>query len=267
LNSIKIQDIYIYPVKSLGGFRVEQALLEHRGFQHDRRWMLVDENNLFISQREIPKLVLFDVTLQTNRFKINHRLNKNSEFFLPFSIEPDNIISVVIWEDTCSAIEYSEGSKWFSEQLQINCKLVYMPETSNRYVEKKYAHNNEIVSFSDGYPVSLIGQKSLDELNEKLKTPIRMERFRPNIVVSGTYAFEEDGWKKIRINDIEIIAAKQCARCMIPSINPNTAKKEKEPNATLAKFRRHDDKIYFGQNLLTKGNGIIKCGNVIKITA
>ena len=265
MSVFKIQDIYIYPVKSLGGFRVQQAILENRGFQYDRRWMLVDENNRFLSQRELPHLALFVVSLKDSFFKITFRSNPNSEFDLPFVVDQGENIIVSVWEDSCAAIEYINGSQWFSKQLDINCKLVYMPDSSIRFVEKEYAHNNEIVSFSDEYPLLLIGQGSLDDLNKKLKIPIGMERFRPNIVVATDNPFEEDEWKQIRINSIEVIMAKPCARCAVPSINQVTAAKEKEPGATLAQFRMRDNKIYFGQNLLPKMNGQISCGDLLEI--
>ncbi len=265
MNVLKIQDIYIYPVKSLGGFRVQKAILENRGFQHDRRWMLVDENDRFLSQRELPQLALFLVSQKDSCFKITFRSNPNSEFDLPFVVDQGENVIVSVWEDSCAAIEYIKGSQWFSEQLDINCKLVYMPDSSIRFVEKEYAHNNEIVSFSDAYPLLLIGQGSLDDLNKKLKIPIGMERFRPNLVVDTDKAFEEDEWKQIQINSIVVTIARPCARCAVPSINPNTAEKEKEPGATLAQFRKRDSTIYFGQNILPKENGTICCGDVVKV--
>ena len=222
--------------------------------------MLIDERNRFLSQREIPKLTLFKLTQHNNGFTINAQNKKNSTFDLPFQIASGELIQVNIWDDACSAIEYREGSKWFSEHLKSKCKLVYMPDTSNRFVDKKYAANNEIVSFSDGYPLLLIGQESLDDLNSKLKTPIGMERFRPNLVTSGSKAFEADSWQIIKINSIEIKVTKPCARCTIPSINPATGELEKEPLATLNRFRKRENKIYFGQNLLHKNEGSISCG-------
>ncbi len=259
-QSITIQDIYIYPVKSLKGIRIKTAVLEKRGLQHDRRWMLVDEKNHFLSQREISELTLFDLIQTNDGFKITHPIANNSEFILPFTIEQGKHINVTIWDDICPAIEYEEASNWFSKQLNIKCKLVYMPDTSNRYVEKEFAHNNEITSFSDGYPLLLISQESLNELNKNLTSPIEMIRFRPNIVISGSYAFEEDLWKIININKIEITVAKPCERCVIPTINPLTGKKEKKINTALSKFRMRENKIYFGQNLLPNNTGIITCG-------
>ena len=263
LSTIKIQDIYIYPVKSLGGIRLEQAVLEERGLQHDRRWMLVDENNRFLSQREMSQLTLFTLSQHNSGFKIQARFGNEEEFDLPFQIQQGEIIQVTVWDDVCPAIEYAEGSSWFTKQIKQNCKLVYMPDTSNRYVDKQYASKNEIVSFSDGYPLLLIGQESLDDLNKRLQHPIGMERFRPNLVASGGRAFEEDNWKQIRINGIDIEIAKPCARCVIPSINPATAQIEKEPNASLSKYRLRDNKIYFGQNLLPKSVGLISCNDKI----
>ena len=265
MTNIKIQDLYIYPVKSLGGIRVEQAVLEERGLQFDRRWMLVDENNRFFSQREMSRLALFSLSQHNSGFKIQARFAEEAEFDIPFKIQEGKSIQVTVWDDLCSAIEYVEGSNWFSKQLDIKCKLVYMPDSTDRFVEREYAMNNEIVSFSDGYPLLLIAQESLDDLNERLQVPIGMQRFRPNIVTIGSKAFEEDIWKQIRINDIEVGIAKACARCVIPSINPATAEIEKEPNATLSKFRKRDNKIYFGQNLLHKNGGLVSCGNEVKV--
>lgn len=265
MTPFTIQNIYIYPVKSLGGICVDSAFLENRGFQYDRRWMLVDENKRFLSQREMPKLVLFNLTIKEEGFEIISRLSDNEMFVLPFSIDRGTKLKVTVWEDICSVIEFRKGSEWFSKQLNIVCKLVYMPDSTNRFVDKKYAFNNEIVSFTDAYPVLLIGQQSLDYLNQKLTSPIEMKRFRPNLVISGSEAFSEDSWKLIQINEVEIIIAKPCARCVVPSINPKNGKKEKEPAATLATFRNRDNKIYFGQNCLPKNSGTIKCGDIIKV--
>lgn len=266
MSTIKIQDIYIYPVKSLGGIRLEQAVLEQRGLQHDRRWMLVDENNRFLSQREMAQLTLFTLSQRNSGFTIHARFGKEEELDLPFQIQQGETIQVTVWDDVCPAIEYAAGSIWFTKQIKQKCKLVYMPENTNRFVDKEYAHKNEIVSFSDGYPLLLIGQESLDDLNKRLQHPIGMERFRPNLVTSGSKAFAEDEWKQIKINILEIEIAKPCARCVIPSINPVTAQIEKEPNASLSKFRMRDNKIYFGQNLLHKNSGLISCGDEVKIT-
>lgn len=265
MSSIKIQDIYIYPVKSLGGIRLEKTVLEERGLQHDRRWMLVDENNRFLSQREMAQLALFKLSKNISGFKISYKQEEDLAFNLPVQMDQGETINVNVWDDICPAIEYRAGSNWFSKKIEKKCKLVYMPDTSNRFVDHEYAHNNEIVSFSDGYPLLLIGQESLEDLNNRLQHPISMERFRPNLVSTGGKAFEEDSWKEIRINDIEIKIAKPCARCVIPSINPLTAEIEKEPNATLAGFRKRDNKIYFGQNLLHKNEGVITCGDELKI--
>jgi len=266
LRNIKIQDIYIYPIKSLGGIRLEQALLEQRGLQHDRRWMLVDENNRFLSQREMAQLTLFTLSQHNSGFKIKARFGNEEEFELPFQIQQGETIQATVWDDMCPAIEYAKGSIWFTKQIKQKCKLVYMPDNTMRFVDKEYAHKNEIVSFSDGYPMLLIGQESLDDLNKRLQHPIGMERFRPNLVTHGSNAFEEDDWKQIRINTVEIKIAKSCARCVIPSINPLTAQIEKEPNASLSKYRMRDNKIYFGQNLLHKNGGLISCGDEVKIT-
>lgn len=263
---LAISQLFIYPVKSLGGIPVSSAQLTDRGFMYDRRWMLVDDNNRFLSQREQPVMALLQTEITDAGIKVTDKRNTADNCIIPFINKQHEKIKVQVWDDACEAELMSDDlSKWFSAALQINCKLVFMPDDSMRKVDGRYAANNEITSFSDGYPLLLIGQSSLDDLNNRLTEKITIDRFRPNIVFTGGAAYEEDTMAEFDINSINCYGVKQCARCVVTTIEQSNAAKGKEPLKTLAAYRQLNNKIYFGQNVLYKGNGVINIGDAITI--
>jgi len=140
-----------------------------------------------------------------------------------------------------------------------------MPDSFNRVVDTNYANNNELVGFADGFPLLITTQASLNDFNEKLGFDVGMDRFRPNIVIAGNEAYAEDQWRVIEINGIEFSLVKPCSRCIMPSINPETAEKEMLVNQTLMQYRRRDKKTYFGQNALYNKLGTISIGDQVRI--
>jgi len=262
---LTVSDIYIYPVKSLGGFSVPAATLTDRGFKYDRRWMLIDENNRFISQREVSAMALLQVALQEENLLITNK--KTADLIkVPFEPLTSETMMVSVWDDNCLAQRVSdEADAWFSRQLNMSCRLVYMPDSTQRTVDEQYAHNKEITSFSDGYPLLIIGQASLDDLNNRLTSPLPMNRFRPNIVFTGGLPFQEDDMKQFHIGDIQFFGVKPCARCVITTIDQESGIKAKEPLKTLSTYRAKNQKIYFGQNLLFNGSGTIRVGDMITL--
>ena len=262
---LDLTGLFIYPIKSLGGIALSSSIVTERGLQYDRRWMLVDEHNQFMTQRQIHKLSLFRLLLSLEGLEVTYKPN-GSKFTIPFHPQTTGDIVVKIWNDTCLGRLVSAGAdSWFSEMLSFPCRLVFMPEETRRAVELPYASGNEITSFSDAYPFLLIGQSSLDDLNKKLIEPLPMNRFRPNIVFSGGEAFEEDELEDFVINDIHFYAVKPCDRCMITTINQENGVGGKEPLRTLATYRKKENNIYFGQNLLHHGEGTISIGNRLEV--
>lgn len=263
---LKVSELYIYPIKSLAGIAKETLEITNTGFKHDRRWMLVDEKNMFLSQRTHPQMALLQPTETEEDIVVTHKNNPLQTITIPFYNEGKGTIKVSVWDDVCEAIEVSKlCNNWFSDMLQINCKLVYMPDETKRLVDKRYATNNEVTSFSDGYPILMIGQVSLDNLNTKLIDAIPMNRFRPNIVFTGGHAHIEDEMELFTINDIHFLGVKPCSRCVMTTINQQNIEKGKEPLKTLATYRTKNNKIYFGQNVLQQQNGFISLGNEIEI--
>lgn len=262
---LQVSALYIYPIKSLGGFSVDQAHVTDRGLQNDRRWMLVDAKGNFLSQRSNPQMALLQTALTDAGLQVTH---KQSGAFILFPLQPQtsNKLDVTVWDSRTMGIEVSpEANLWFSDQLAMDCRLVYMPDEAPIAVETEYAHRGEITSFSDGYPFLLIGQASLEELNSRLETPVPMNRFRPNIVVSGSAPFAEDGWKHFQIGPIDFFGVKLCGRCVVTTIDQDSTAMSKEPLKTLATYRQVGNKIMFGQNLLHKGSGSIAVGQPVAV--
>lgn len=264
LNMLTITGLYVYPIKSLGGISLQEALVEERGFQYDRRWLLVDSNYRFLTQRVHPVMALLQVEILSGSLRVYRKDRPDMEILIPFSGNSGEEVGVQIWEDTCKAELVSVAAdRWFSEMLGLDCHLVYMPDDSIRKCDLDYAANEEITGFSDGYPFLLLGQASLDDLNARLEEPVPINRFRPNIVFTGGAPYEEDDKVEYRVNDIRFRGVKPCARCVITTVNQDTAEKGKEPLKTLASYRTVDKKVLFGQNLLHEGRGIIRLGDII----
>jgi uncharacterized protein YcbX len=262
---LTVTELYIYPVKSLGGISLESAALTDRGFEYDRRWMLVDSNNRFLSQRELPQMALLQAELGEKGLIVKHKNKDHAPLFIPLETKGESCM-VSVWEDRCQGQWVNnEVDEWFRAMLSVPCRLVYMPDTSHRRVDGRYATNKEITSFSDGYPLLLAGQASLDDLNKRLPSPVPMNRFRPNIVFSGGAPYQEDEFKHFQIAGISFFGVKRCARCVITTIDQHTMIRNKEPLRTLNEYRRTNNKIYFGQNLLFLGEGIISVGDHITL--
>jgi len=221
-----------------------------KGLQYDRRWMLVDEDGKAMTQRTFPKMALFKLSIDGEKITIKHQDNHLDLSLADYSLSIP--LQVNIWDDTVSAYEVSAlASQWFSDLLSVRCKLVYFPEENLRPVNPKYKVNNEHVSLADAYPFLIIGQSTLDDLNERLADPLPINRFRPNFVFTGGKPYEEDAWRNFTIGSVRFVGVKLCDRCVLTTVNQDTAEKGIEPLRTLATYRKRDNKIYFGQNLVT----------------
>ncbi|MGX5856636.1 MOSC domain-containing protein [Dyadobacter jiangsuensis] len=264
--AITLSEIWVYPVKSLGGIRLTKALTEERGLRYDRRWMIIDEENVFITQRTHLKMALIDVALEEGGLKIYLRADPADFVLVPYQPVTALPVTVQVWDDTAEALTVSdEADAWLTRQLDMKLRLVVMPDSTERKADPRYARHNENVSFADGFPYLVISQASLDDLNGRLAEPIEMRRFRPNFVISGTEPFAEDQWKHITIGDLRFEVVKPCARCVLTTINPETAEKGAEPLKTLASYRRNGNKILFGQNVTAQDFGELNIGDQVLV--
>jgi len=263
--SIEVSSLSIYPVKSLSGLLLDTRRVDSFGLYQDRRWMVVDKDQRFVTQREQPTMCLILVTLSSNGIRLTTPNMEDIDVTVPQASNTETI-DVIVWKDSCQALDGGDAvATWLSQFLQFECRLMYFPENSVRLVDQDYAQADDKTAFSDGFPVLLTSEASLQDLNNRLDDPIEMRRFRPNIVVRGCDPFEEDLWQEIKIGEISYRVVKPCSRCGIPNINPQTAERGQEPSRALIRYRRRDGKILFGQNLIPNNVGNIKVGMPLEI--
>jgi uncharacterized protein YcbX len=263
---ITLSHIFIYPIKSIKGVSLTSAGCQEKGFEHDRRWMLIDENNRFISQRELPEMALLRLFISEKFIILHHKNMKLQSVQLPIIPENGIMLKAEVWSDIVKVIwpQY-EADAWFTKVLGIECRLVYMPEESTRLVDPDFVQRPVSTSLSDGYPYLLTNRASLHFLSKKAGLPVEMERFRSNIIVEADEPFAEDRWKKIQIGEAVFEIVKPCARCAIPGIDPETGIKGKQPLSTLNRYRKQGNKVLFGQNMILEKEGPIHTGDSVII--
>lgn len=264
MKALTLSEIWVYPIKSLQGISLSSTRMFPKGLQHDRRFMLVDDKNNFITQRIHSILALFRINLTETHVQVTYEGDTLKVPLHP--IKSNETFQSKIWDDTVTVQEVSrEASHWFSKNLGFSCKLVFFPEENERPVDEKYHVNHEHVSLADAYPALIIGQASLDDLNSRLEQPVPMNRFRPNFVFTGGAPFEEDTWREFSIGRNRFVGVKPCARCVLTTVDQETAKMGKEPLKTLSKYRTKNNKVLFGQNLVALDFETIAVGDCITL--
>jgi uncharacterized protein len=254
----------VYPVKGLGGQLLEEVEVQERGLAWDRRWMLVGEDHRFLTQRVLPKMATIKATVKPGELMLSHGKN---EITVP--IEPPETaakIQATVWNDQVEAVFLPDPGHWLSDILSFRCDLVFMPATTLRAVNPAFARAGDIVGFADAYPILLVGEASLADLNSRLGDPVPVDRFRPNIVISTKEPFVEDQWGEIAIGSALVCGTKASDRCSVPTVDQLTGERTgPEPIRTLATYRRFGNGVYLGQNLTIRRTGRIALGDVISV--
>jgi len=266
--TMKLTDIYVYPVKSLGGVTVSEGVVQPGGLRYDRQMMLVDVNGRFITQREYPELSNLKCALPEpgKMIKIWDKRDPEMKLTIPLDEPATRNIRVNVWSAVMDAGSIGDTyDEFFSSFLQKKCRLVKMTDRSVRYADPIYAGNGIRMSMADGYPLMIIGRSSLSDLNNRLTEKMEIQRFRPNLVFDGGIPYEEDTWQVFMIGDIKFKAVKPCSRCAITTIHPESGTKGTEPLATLAQYRKQGTKVLFGMNLVALSEGEIRTGEKIRI--
>ena len=268
-DTLTLTGLYLYPVKSLGGYAVAAADITARGLRHDRRWLLVDERNRFMTQRQQPELALLVVAPAYNGFLITHRQRPELlPLFIPFEATPERTLFVTVWDDILWAWRGTpETDAWLAEALGRPCRLVYMSDMVRRDVEPALNPEGQLVSFADGYPFLLIGEAALADLNTRLAQPVPMNRFRPNLVFGGGAPYDDDTWDSFRIGSTSFRAVRGCGRCVLTTIDQRTATKSPvgDPLRTLATYRQAENSTLFGQNVTGPGTGRLRVGDALTV--
>lgn len=260
---MKVQSLFIYPVKSLAGIQVPAFELDDFGPSGDRRWMIVDEQGRFVTQRTLPRLALITTELAGHVAKIT----------IPgegtFALEPGSAkFQVRVWRDDVAA---SPGQEQVDSALSRFCaqplRLVYMPDSTYRRVDPERLADSRRVGFADGFPLLVVNQSSLDELNGRLERPVDIRRFRPNIVVSGAEPWAEDDWRSLQAGEVGFQVVKPCSRCVLTTVDPDTGVKDSgtQPLKTLSTYRRTPEGVIFGQNAVHQRKGRVAVGDRVVI--
>ena len=258
---VTLSALHVYPVKGCRGLAPAAAVAGERGLEGDRRWMIVDADGCFVSQRTLPRLALVAPAPAPGVLRLHAPGRPALAVPLLADGSPAAVGSrpqVTVWDDTVAAVDAGdEAARWLSAFLGCPARLVHQPADVRRAVDPRYAAPGDIVGFADGYPWLLAAEASLADLNGRLARPLPMDRFRPNLVVSGSPPWAEDGWRRLRIGEAVFRVAKPCARCAVTPVDQATGEPDgPEPLRTLATFRQVDGKLRFGQNLLAEGAGV-----------
>ncbi len=268
-----LSGLFIYPVKSLRGLTVTEARVDDFGLVGDRRFLVVDDQNQFLTQRALPRMALIETELGRDSLILRNPHHGSAAVSLHESGAP---LTVQVWRDTVTAESCSvEIDVWLSDFLRQPCRLVRLGRDYQRPVKPAKARPGDVVSFADAYPMLVIGEASLADLNDRLiargEDALPMNRFRPNLVLAGSPAFAEDTWTRFRIGDVTFRTSGPCARCIVTTTDQQTAERGKEPLRTLATYRRDatdPTDVNFGQNLIHETKtGTLRIGDPVQLLA
>jgi uncharacterized protein YcbX len=245
-----------FPVKSCRGAAVPEAQVEPWGLAGDRRWLVVDDEGALLTAREHPRLLLVVPAIGAGG-ELHLTSPDAPDLTVPVP-SGDELVPVRVWKSELSAaVATIEAAAWFSKIVGRAARLVYLDDPTRRHPNPQFAQPGDYVSFADGYPLLLATTGSLAQLNDWIAAgpradegPLPMIRFRPNVVIDGSAPFAEDGWRRLRIGAATFRAVKGCDRCVMTMTDPETARRGKEPIATLARHRHWDGATWFGMNLI-----------------
>lgn len=269
-----VRHINVYPVKSVGGYRLDEVPVEPWGPVGDRRWMVVDASGKAVTQRERARLALAAArALPDGSVRVSAPGREDLTVAVP---EPIGPVTVTLFGKKAEAIAADETAHaWFSDHLEAEVRLVHLDDPATRRpIDPDFALPGETVSFADGFPLLIATTASLDALNSLIaqgthphEGPLPMNRFRPNVVIDGTEAWAEDHWTRIALGDVVFRVAKPCGRCVVTTTDQASAERGREPLRTLGSHRRFGTKLVFGQNLVPEGPGVIRTGDPLRVLA
>lgn len=259
MTALAVSALYQHPIKSCAAQSVTSLTLDERGPVHDRRWMLVDPNGRFITQRTQPRLSQVfaeptdDGVLLSGPHGTLHVARPNGE-----------TTAVRVWSDSCTAQDAGDdAARYFSTWLGAPCRLVRQRDEDDRTVDSDYGDGP--VGFADGFPLLIVSDATLAHVAGRVQQPADARRFRPNIVVSGAAPFEEDHWARIRIGTVDIDLVKPCSRCVMITVDPDTSEKGPEPLRDLASYRRQSGGVMVGYNGIHRACGGVTVGMPVTV--
>lgn len=262
---ITLSSLIYYPIKACRGHEVESWNVGRMGLERDRRMMIVTPDGEFLTQRQISKLALINPALNDDVLTLSAPNMDSLQVAIRTS---GHSWPVNIWKSKgVQAVDQGEEAvEWLSEFLNTSVRLVHIADGYKRLVNQEYAVNaDDHTGFADGYPILIISEESLQDLNSRLETPVPMNRFRPSIVIKGCEPYAEDTWNRIQVGDVKLAIVKPCARCEVTTIDKETLERKKEPLKTLGKYRKHALGAIFGQNVIPLSEGRLQLGMDVEV--
>lgn len=257
--------VRVYPIKSCRGIDLERSELQAAGLEHDRRWMLLDAKGRMATQRRFPTMAQIQVTIEPDALLV--RAPGMPDLLLPLSQEPgQETLTVPTWHDSTGGVAVGEDAdRWFGRFLGISCRLVRMLDSVPRPLDSAFAMEDDRVGYADAFPLLLVNEASLADLNTRLRVWIPIERFRPNLVVGGLEPFEEDGWERIEVGEASFRVAEPCPRCSVIAVNQDSGERTgTEPLRALAGYRRGKAGLLFGANLIPDNKVAVRRGDRVR---
>jgi len=259
---VTVKELWLYPVKSLAGIRVNSLSFDVSGPIDDRRWMLVDQRGHFVSQRSHRAMALFRLNLNNNEVQVKAPSGSTLSLPKPDAQQVYQPVAVTVWKDELIAYEVdAAASTWFSQEMRTPVRLVWLGNQSERRISDWAAFDTERVGFADGYPLLVCNQASIDRLNHGEQLPLEQRRFRPNIVAQGLPANRELALGEWQLAGGVLAMLKTCERCNIPAIDPETAEYQKDTAARIKTECRYQGRTVFGVNAVARGLDLLKQGD------
>lgn len=243
----------------MGGIKVAKALALKAGFEHDRRWMLIDSENKFVTQRQFPQLALFKTNISDSQLTISY---ENQDFAIGLDESRSEVLKTQVWDDEAKVTRVNHlVDEWLSDMLKTKLGIVKIYDENSRHHHNKKHDIHLPVSLADGYPYLVAGTESLSHLNSQLSQPIDMNRFRPNIVIETQTPHEEDLWNSCKVGEVVFQNLKPCGRCQVITIDQKTADINNEPLKILNQYRKVSNSVLFGTNMICETEGTVSIGD------
>lgn len=259
-----LAEIIVYPVKSLGGVSLKESTVLQSGLEFDRRWVLVNENYVFVSQRNLPKMATLAVNINTDSIYVHEKNNEQNGINIPIDPISNNPINVTVWDDEIESFAYkSEINDWFKNYLGQKLILVKMNPDKMRQRSLTVEPFQSKMSYADGYPFLVLSKASVQQISDEIGESIDIRQFRPNLILDDCLPFEEDEMKQFSIGEVKFNMVKPCKRCKMIGINQDSGASSNQPILYLSKTRKEGNHIIFGMNAALRSSGTIHVGDKI----
>lgn len=261
---MRIAALFIHPLKSGRAVQVDQAKLTPLGLEHDRRFMVVDPRGRFLTQREHPALARVEARVEGGAL----RLLADDRRAVDVALDaPGPVVRATVWGDDVEAIDCGPlAAGLLTNQLGLPARLVRMGPSTRRPVDPAYGQPDDRVSFADGFPLLIAGARSIEAVLRGAGAPVDARRFRPNVVVDGAEAFEEDSWRELRLGSLTVEIVKPCSRCTMVDVDPERGERAGGVLAELTRTRRRAGGVMLGQNAIPRAEGTLRVGDEVVVT-